>query len=291
MKNIQRTNRFFKTLIASCIALSCIALCSCEEDDIDNFLGNTASDSTNSKGLKEALRVGTDTAVSQLAVDGGYFRDLTVKIFLPKQLENSINQFKAKQINVLGLGNLTGEQIYTTGIPGFTEALQDKEDNLILGINQAAETAANDAQPIFVDAITSMSILDANAILFGEDTAATHFLRINTFLELYDAYEPKVDLALNSVQIGNKSVATRYESFVEDYNNVLNTSIPTGLSQKTIGELMNIKTVTVTDLSEHGTTKGLDGLFLKISEEEKSIREDPLARVTELLRRVFSKLD
>jgi hypothetical protein len=68
--------------------------------------------------------------------------------------------------------------------------------------------------------------------------------------------------------------------------------VPTGLlSTATIGELMNINTIAATDISEYSTNKGLDGLFLKVADQEKKIRTDPLARVTELLEKVFGLLD
>ncbi len=277
-----------------CMAIAALPfLSACETDVLDP--GNDGpSDDSIAEGLKEALKVGTDTAVSKLAITDGYFKDILVKILLPDEMENAISTFKSKQIDILGV-SVTGEDIYTAGYPALgINALQSKEDDLIEGINRAAEAAANDVKPIFVDAITSMSIADARDILFGEDDAATEYLKATTGSALFDEYEPKIDAALNSVMIGDQAVATLYEDFVAEYNSILSTKVdPTGLisPDATIGSLASVNTVAATDLSEHATNKGLDGLYLKVSEEEKNIREDPLARVKDILVEIFSLLD
>lgn len=241
-------------------------------------------------GLKNALTVGTDTATSQLSVTDGYWQDEAVKILLPDGLNRSINQFKSRNIN-LGLITVSGADLYD----GFQNSalnlnipnLQDQEDKILLGLNRAAESAAKEAGPIFVGAITSMTIADASDVLFSEsDTAATHFLRKTTFSSLHSTYEPKMDEALDQVQIDGKSVAQTYEDFVNQYNAVLNTSI----AGQTIGQLWNINPIAVTNVSSFATGKGLNGLFLKVSEEEEAIRKDPLARVNDILKRVFGQL-
>ena len=245
------------------------------------------------EGLKAALRVGTDTAVSRLAAVDGYLKDEAVKILLPDEMEAQIANFKAINVNVFGLASFTGEEIYNAGIPALgIVGLAGLEDQLITGINRAAESAATEAGPIFFDAITSITIADANSILFGEDDAATVFLRDNTFDDLFDTYEPKIDNAVNQVTIGDASVESLYNNFVNEYNNVLNTSIPVSLlSSETLGSIADLDVLSEPDLSAFATTKGLDGLFLKIEEEEGNIRQDPLARVTEILKDVFGLLD
>ena len=124
--------------------------------------------------------------------------------------------------------------------------------------------------------------------LEGDNTAATTYLEGRTSSKLFNQYEPMIDASLKSVKIGSTSVVDSYEDFVGSYNDILNTSV--GLFG-TIGSLMNIQTISVTDLSAYSTQKGLDGLFLKIGEEEKDIREDPLARVNAILTKVFGQLD
>jgi len=298
-KAIQRT---LLTLIASfcLISLSCEEIAPLIEPEEDSEL----SDSTIASGLKKALEVGTDTAVSRLNVEDGYFRDEIVKILLPDQLETAIANLKAQTFtipvnNVLlqaALGEeieVSGETIYNDGFEvsllGIDiEPLSTKEDELILGINRAAEAAAEDAKPIFVNAITNMTITDAKDILFGTDSAATEYLETNTRTGLFTNFEPKIDSALNSVNIGEKTVDERYTNFVEDYNGILNTNIPL---VGTLGSLADMDTITEPDLSDYATNKALDGLFTKVQDEEKDIRDNPLARVTDLLEEVFGELD
>ncbi len=270
-----------------------VGITACTEEDLNKVLdtiNNNLTDAEIANGLKEALRVGTDSSTAILNTEGGYLNDPVVKILLPPTLQNSIENFKAQSLN-LGIITVTGNDLYNgTTVLGVTiPGLKSKEDELVKGINRAAEQAAGTAAPIFVNAIADITIQDANNILFGGiDTAATAYLRQNTYSTLYNQYEPQIDQALQSVKVGNSSVVDEYESFVADYNSVLNTGLP-GFG--TIGSLMNLQPISATDLSAHGTGKGLNGLFLKISEEEKDIRENPLARVNSILERVFGALD
>src|SRR5690606_37517184 len=105
---------------------------------------------------------------------------------------------------------------------------------------------------------------------------------------LFNEYEPKIDNALESFKIGDASVVAEYESYVADFNAIVNTSVP-GFG--TIGSLANVNPIPTTDLSAYATTKGLNGLFLKVSEEEEAIRKVPLVRVNDILNRVFGQLD
>jgi hypothetical protein len=264
---------------------------SCEEDVLNDFLGNgTLSESEIADGLKSALSVGTDTSSAKLGAEDGYFQDPLVKLLLPIATQNAIETFKAKQFSV-GFLTISGNTVYNgTSILGITiPGLKSKEDELILGINRAAEAAANQAAPIFIDAITDMSIADANDILFGGiDTAATAYLRNTSYNTLFTTYEPKIDNALQQVTVGGTSISKTYEDFVADYNGTLAIGIP-GFG--TLGSLMNLQSISVSDLSAYSTNKGLDGLFLKIAEEEQDIRTNPLARINDLLVKVFSLLD
>lgn len=264
---------------------------SCEEDTLNDFLGNgTLSESEIADGLKSALSVGTDTSSAKLGAEDGYFQDPLVKLLLPIATQNAIETFKSKQFSV-GFLTISGNTVYNgTSILGITiPGLKSKEDELILGINRAAEAAANQAAPIFIDAITDMSIADANDILFGGiDTAATAYLRNTSYNTLFTTYEPKIDNALQQVTVGGTSISQTYEDFVADYNSTLAIGIP-GFG--TLGSLMNLQSISVSDLSAYSTNKGLDGLFLKIAEEEQDIRTNPLARINDLLVKVFSLLD
>lgn len=222
---------------------------SCEkaEDIIDNS-DKPLTDAQIAEGLKEALKVGTDTAVAIVSKVDGYFADSLIKVFLPPDADKMI-----AVANILG----TQQQI----------------DDLILMVNRSAEDAAPEAIDIFVTAITSMTITSAVNILHGSDTAATHFLRDNTYFELYQTFKPKIETSLDKELVLGASANSTWLSVTSIYN----TAYP-------------IDPVD-TDLSTHVTEKALDGLFEKIKEEEKQIREDPLARVNDILKEIFGELD
>ena len=142
--------------------------------------------------------------------------------------------------------------------------LGDQVDNFILTLNRGAEDAAREAKPIFVTAIRSMTIEDAWAILKGNDDAATQYLKRTTSAQLREKFKPVIRQSLDKVN------ATRY------YGEIINRYNQIPLVQKVNP-----------DLDDYATEKAIDGLFMVIAQEEKNIRENPIARTTELLRRVF----
>ena len=242
-------------------------------------------------GLKEALRVGTEVAANGLSAADGYLADAAVKILLPDEIQEQINSFKSTSFD-LGVTTLSGEEVFAAGIPALgISSLADIEDELITGINRAAESAAGEAAPIFFDAITGITIADANNILFGGvNNAATTYLKDNTFNALFDTYEPKMNDAISSVTIGEQTVESLYTGFVTSYNDILATTV-NPFSGETLADLGSLDTLANVDLSEFATGKGLDGLFLKVAEEEEKIRLDPLARINDILQDVFGLLD
>jgi hypothetical protein len=137
-------------------------------------------------------------------------------------------------------------------------------DQFELSMNRAAEKAAPKAQGIIVEAIKKMTIQDAVNILHGNDTAATDYLKSRTYDSIYRAFKPIISSTMNEVGV------TR--SFQELMNKA--TAIPFMQDQ-------------VVDLNHYVTTEALDGLFFMVGEEEKKIRKDPAARVTQLLKTVF----
>jgi hypothetical protein len=142
--------------------------------------------------------------------------------------------------------------------------LGSEVDKFILTLNRGAEDAAKEAKPIFISAIKQMTIQDAWGILKGTDNAATEYLRRTTSAQLREKFQPAMASSLSKVN------ATKYYSdIVTRYN-----KIP-------FVEKVN------PDLNDYATTKAMDGLFMLIADEEKKIRENPLARTTELLKRVF----
>jgi Protein of unknown function (DUF4197) len=142
--------------------------------------------------------------------------------------------------------------------------LGSEVDKFILSLNRAAEDAAKESKPIFVTAIKSMTIQDAWSILKGEDNAATNYLKRTTSPQLKDKFKPVIQNSLNKVN------ATRYyKDLVTRYN-----QIP--LVQKVNP-----------NLDDYATDRAIEGLFVMIAKEEILIRKDPLARTTELLKKVF----
>jgi len=143
---------------------------------------------------------------------------------------------------------------------------QQQVDQLVLAMNRAAETAAPKAVPLFTQAIKEMSFDDARRILQGGETAATDFFKGKTSKKLYDQFKPVVTSSMNKV-----GVAKAYKDMVTPYQ-----SLPFASKESM-------------DLDHYVTNKALDGLFTMVGEEEKKIRTNPAARVTDLLKRVFTK--
>lgn len=262
-----------KKLLGLVLIACTFYLSACTKEEVSSYLASKElSDEEIADGLKTALKVGTDTAVSRLNVTDGYFKDLAVKVLLPEEMQQTITTLKSK--SVLGV---SGASLYDT-------FLKSKENDLILGINRAAEKVAGQATPLFVNAITNMTIMDAKDILFGEDTAATHYLRQNTFNGLVDVFSPEMKKALDEVKIGSKSVSSLWTDYVNTYNGLITNPL-------NVNNILGLEPYTETDLSAFATKKGLNGLFKKVADQEKQIRIDPLARVTDVLADVFGELD
>ena len=138
-------------------------------------------------------------------------------------------------------------------------------DEFIDTMNHAAEQAVPEAAAIFGSAIQNMSVEDAQGILAGPDDAATQYFRTNTEAALTEKMRPIVE------------VATARAGVTSAYKNM--TARAGGMTSLLSGD--------ATDLDSYVTGKTLDGLFLMIAEEEKKIRENPLARSTDLLKKVF----
>lgn len=140
-------------------------------------------------------------------------------------------------------------------------------DDFILNLNRGAEKAVTKAGPIFMDAIRDITFADARNILNGPNTAATEYFRGKTSQQLTVAFKPEVQKTLDQVEV------TKYwDEVMSAYNRIPFT------------------TKVETDLSRYVTEKAIDGLFIRVAEEEKLIREDPVARVTDILKKVFGSI-
>ena len=137
-------------------------------------------------------------------------------------------------------------------------------DKAILSMNRAAEDATKYAGDIFLNSIRQMTIQDALGILRGGDIAATTYLKRTTTAQLTAAFKPIVSKSLTYVDATKywKDVFTAYNRFSSNPVN--------------------------TDLTDYVTQKALDGLFYHIGLEEQKIRKDPVARVTDILKKVFA---
>ena len=208
-------------------------------------------------GLKEALIVGAKNAAGRLSSEGGYYNDLAVKIPLPDEAKVIIEN--------------------VSKIPGGEKLLED----VVLSINRAAEDAAKEVAPIFVNSVTQMTVTDAFGILKGADNAATQYLVKTTYNELYNLYRPKISISTNKDIVAGISAQESWTTLTGKWNTVANSIA---------GRLAGFKPVT-TDLDDFLTKKALDGMFLKVEGEELKIRKEVSARVTPILQKVFGSLD
>lgn len=230
-------------------ALLLVCLFSCSPQDMQNVLNSLPSNTALSNeevisGLKEALRLGTERSVEKASVVDGFWNDARIRIPFPAEA------MKVKN-TLMDLG--------------IKKPVEDFEHTM----NKAAEEAAKEAVPVFVDAITSMSIQDGFNLLRGGENAATNFLREKTSEALRAKFTPVVEKATQQVAL---------TSYWTPVANAYNTA-----SLLTGGKAVD------PDLNAYVTTKAMDGLFLLLADEEKKIRQDPAARATALLQKVFAQ--
>lgn len=206
---------------------------------INNALGNGLSNTEITSGLKEALRVGSEKAAGKGSKTDGFYKNPKIKIPFPSDARD----MRKTLLNV-----------------GMKKQVEDFERQL----NRAAESAAKKAAPIFLNAITSMSINDGLTILRGKDDEATQYLKKTTTAQLTKEFKPIVASSLSEVEI------TKYwKPLFTTYN-----------------KLPMVKKVNP-DLNEFVTQRAIEGLFKLVAEEETKIRKDPAARINDILKKVF----
>jgi len=227
------------TVLPSCTGLQEVA------KQINEVAGNTGTigQTQIAAGLKEALKQGVDKQVVKLTQRDGFFGNSLVKIALPTELQKVESGLRK-----VGLGSLADEGVKA--------------------LNRAAENAVKEATPIFVDAITQMTISDATNILMGQQNAATQYLQRTTTKSLYQKFNPVIKSSFNKV--GADQV---WSNLISKYN-----AIP--MVQKVNP-----------DLTDYVTEKALEGVFIMIEKEELNIRNNVSARSTNLLKSVFSLQD
>ena len=227
------------TVLPSCTGLQEVA------NQINQAAGNTGTigQTQIAAGLKEALRQGVDKQVVKLTQRDGFFGNSLVKIALPAELQKVESGLRK-----VGLGSLADEGVKA--------------------LNRAAENAVKEATPIFVDAITQMTIADATNILMGQQNAATQYLQRTTTKSLYQKFNPVIKSSFDKV--GADQI---WSNIISKYN-----AIP--MVQKVNP-----------DLTDYVTEKALEGVFVMIEKEELNIRNNVSARSTNLLKSVFSLQD
>lgn len=243
-------------LLLPCVLGSSLLLASCADSgqamegalkDIGTVLGAglpMAGPAQNdiAAALKEALNQGAGKAVNLLGRSDGYWADPAVRIPLPDFIGKYANAART-----LGMGSTL--------------------DQFQLTLNRAAEQAVPQVTGIFANAITRMTLADAQQILRGPDNAATEFFRRTSTNELYLRIHPIVAEA--TAQVG---VTQQYKKLASKAGPILRLS----------------GSEPPADLDDYVTQRALEGLFVKIADEEARIRRDPAARTTELLRKVFA---
>ncbi len=243
MKKIAILSAFVATTLISCDVLNEAA-----GTLLEPTTTTTAPSLTNGEvisGLKEALSVGIKNSVNLSSVTDGFLANSAIRLPFPP------DALKVK------------EKALDWGLDGQVEKFETT-------LNRAAEEATKEALPIFMNAITNMTVTDGFAILNGGNGAATKFLKDNTTSQLVAAFSPKVEAAIATVKL-------------TDYWNPLATKYNTAMT------LTGGQKVT-TDLSAFVTDRAISGLFTMVEQEENKIRLDPMARVSDILQKVFGSV-
>lgn len=199
-------------------------------------------------GLKEALGKGVQQAVGSLGKTDGFLKDASVKIPMPESLQKV-----EKTLRTLRQDQLADEFVTT--------------------MNRAAEQAVPEAAAVLGDSVKTMSIADAKSILTGTNNAATEYFRRTSETNLHARFLPIVRAAT-----AKTGVTSSYKRMTDKAGGGLGAL--GGLGTSLLGK-------EAPDIDNYVTKKTLDGLFVKIAEQEKQIRENPVARTTDLLQKVF----
>lgn len=207
---------------------------------------NSQSQPTNleiTAALKQALEQGATQSADQLSVVDGFFKNTAVKILFPPEAQKA-----ERTLRSIGLGKLA--------------------DDVILSLNRAAEDAAVQAKPIFVNAVKQMTLQDVTNILLGDKDAATQYFKRVTTPDLTGKFRPVIQTSLNKVG------ATRYYTdAVSAYNKI-----------PLVSKLNP-------DISDYVTQKAIEGVFFEVAQEELKIRQSIGARTTPLMQKVFAYAD
>lgn len=241
----------FMPLMVGCDTLSQVAANLPQSPAGSTTAGSSAQSGTITQteavtGIKQALSNGLNNSINTLSAPNGFLGDAVVKILMPPEAQQI-----EKTLRSAGMGKLC--------------------DNFISSLNRAAENAVKEAAPVFVNALSQMTVNDAFNILLGtQQDAATNFFKRTTSAALTAKFSPIVESAL-----GKNNVNTYWTQLTSAYN-----ALP--LSNNKIQ----------TDLNAYVTQKAIDGLFVKVADEELKIRQNiGNARNTGMLDKVFGWVD
>lgn len=270
---------------------------SCEEatDILNDLTDSSLTTEEVVMGLKKALEVGTDSSTTNLSKSNGYYGDVLVKIPLPDEAETVRQQ-------IVELSKMSGlSSVFDL----------DKEfEDVIKSINKAAEESAKEAKPIFVDAITGITISEGWEILKGnnpaatakagetfDSTAATGYFQVKTQASLKALFAPKIDVQLDKDLGLGFSANTAWTKLRNGVNGTLdyinNNLVLKGLYSAAISAKpeLKINRIEETSIGNFATEKALDGLFYKVGQEEKKIRKNPYEWAIDILQKVFTWVD
>lgn len=273
---------------AVAMAILTLTFSSCDEDTLQAITNGGGDDTV--AALKEALTIGAQVASNKLGAENGYLNDEKVRIAMPDELQT-----------MLELANTDAGKTFLSAV-GADAFVGKTLDTLI---NRAAEQAAPEAAGIFADAITSMTVQDGEAILFGADNAATQYLHDKTYDGLQTSFGKVVTGTFDQVSVSGHTLNEAWSGFTTYYNKVADFKSTTGgtiaMAALKIGlskvgksdlydKINGIQHVN-TNLGEYVTGRALDGLFTKVADKELEIRTDVAARTSSLLQKVFGRLD
>ena len=206
------------------------------------------------QGLQAALAKGLQQAIARLGHDGGFLTNLNVKIPMPEKMQKVESALRAMKQEKLA-------------------------DDFVSTMNHAAEQAVPEAGAVFADALKQMTIQDATSILSGANDAATRYFQKNTQTNLYGKFYPIVQKATQKT-----GVTAAYKKVTETASGSSSLgSFGSAVSGSLLGKDSS-------DIDAYVTNKALEGLFKMVAEEEKHIRENPVARTTDILQKVFGVL-
>lgn len=209
--------------------------------------------------LKEALKKGASYSSEFLSKEDAYYKNPLYFIDIPEDAKDLVN--------------------VVSKVPGGKKMVED----VVLRLNRTAESAAKEIIPIFAEAITGMSVADGISIVIGKDNAATEYLRSKTYSQLSALYKPKIAAALDQKIVGKVSANDAWEKLVSTYNKASSTTNKIG---SIFGNDELVKVID-TDLAQYATDKALNAVFLKMADEEKEIRANPMQYASDIISKVF----